>query len=200
MEYSPLLADLIAKFQVLPGVGKRTAQRMAFALLSGKRQAGIQLSESLGKAMREIKECSVCRNYSETDVCAVCSSERRKSSGVLCVVESPADVVAIENTACHQGTYFVLHGKISPLDGIGPSDVGIDLLEALLEKNSYHELIIALSPTVEGNMTSLYIAEIAERAGISVTRLSQGIPVGGEINNLDENTLSYSLANRKKFS
>jgi recombination protein RecR len=199
MQYSPLLEDLISKLQYLPGVGKKTAQRMAFALLGGDRRKGTALADAVSAAMTGIKRCSCCRNYSDEDVCPICSSVKRQSERVLCVVENPSDVAIIEQTGQFSGTYFVLHGKISPLEGIGPEEIGMDDLEALLQNHGYSEVIIALNSSVEGNMTSFMIAKIAQKYGVSVTTPSRGIPVGSELDTMDESTLTYSFTNRKNL-
>lgn len=199
MQYSPLLEDLISKLQYLPGVGKKTAQRMAFALLGGDRRRGEELAAAVNAAMSGIKRCSCCRNYSDEDICPICSSVKRQNEKVLCVVENPSDVAIIEQTGQFFGTYFVLHGKISPLEGIGPEDIGMDRLETLLSERKYTEVIIALNSSVEGNMTSFMITKLAQKYNISVTTPSRGIPVGSELDAMDESTLTYSFTNRKNI-
>jgi recombination protein RecR len=199
MQYSPLLEELISKLQYLPGVGKKTAQRMAFALLGGDRRRGEELAAAVNAAMSGIKRCSCCRNYSDEDICPICSSVKRQNEMVLCVVENPSDVAIIEQTGQFFGTYFVLHGKISPLEGIGPEDIGLDRLETLLSERKYTEVIIALNSSVEGNMTSFMITKLAQKYNISVTTPSRGIPVGSELDAMDESTLTYSFTNRKNI-
>lgn len=199
MQYSPLLEELISKLQYLPGVGKKTAQRMAFALLGGDRRRGEELAAAVNAAMSGIKRCSCCRNYSDEDICPICSSVKRQNEKVLCVVENPSDVAIIEQTGQFFGTYFVLHGKISPLEGIGPEDIGLDRLETLLSERKYTEVIIALNSSVEGNMTSFMITKLAQKYNISVTAPSRGIPVGSELDAMDESTLTYSFTNRKNI-
>ncbi len=199
MQYSPLLEELISKLQYLPGVGKKTAQRMAFALLGGDRRRGEELAAAVNAAMSGIKRCSCCRNYSDEDICPICSSVKRQNEMVLCVVENPSDVAIIEQTGQFFGTYFVLHGKISPLEGIGPEDIGLDRLETLLSERKYTEVSIALNSSVEGNMTSFMITKLAQKYNISVTTPSRGIPVGSELDAMDESTLTYSFTNRKNI-
>ncbi len=189
----------MVKLQYLPGVGKKTAQRMAFALLGQDRARGRELSDAIAKAMVGVKRCRCCRNYSDEEVCPICSSVKRQEQALLCIVENPSDVVIIEQTGQFNGTYFVLHGKISPIDGIGPEDVGMDQLEELFRSRSYKEVIVALNSSVEGNMTSFMIAKLAQRYNILVTTPSRGIPVGSEIDTMDEGTLTYSFTNRKNL-
>ena len=199
MQYSPLLADLLKNLQSLQGVGAKSAQRIAFNLLSKNRAKGIALANSLASAMTNIKECSCCRNFTEEELCPVCSSFKRRQERTICVVENPADVSAIEATSEYFGIYFVLHGKISPLDGIGPEELKLDQLEELIKRIECRELIIAINPSVDGSMTSFYIADLAKKHNVKVTTLAQGIPMGGEIDNMDQTTISYSFSNRKAF-
>ena len=197
-----LLSELIDELTCLPGVGKKSAQRMAYHLLDKNRQGGMQLSNSLNNAMQKIGNCLRCRDYTEQTECEICKNVKRDGS-VLCVVESPADVFAIESTANFSGKYFVLLGQLSPLDGIGPDEIGMPALSERLQQGEISEVIVATSSTVEGEATAHYIVQIARQAEksleditISVTRLAQGVPVGGELEYLDQSTLSLSLANR----
>lgn len=199
MQLSPLLDELIQALKCLPGVGPKTAQRMAFQLLERQRDDGLKLSQALSSAMEHIGHCSECRTFSEVETCKLCLSEARKESGQLCVVESPSDVMAIEQTGHFSGQYFVLMGHLSPIDGIGPDDLGLDILERRLEKNQVSELILATNPTVEGETTAHFIADIAKRYQVAVSRIAHGVPVGGELEYVDGTTLSHALTDRKSF-
>ncbi|CAG9001052.1 MAG: Recombination protein RecR [Candidatus Celerinatantimonas neptuna] len=200
MKYTPSLDRLIQAFQALPGVGPRSAQRMAFSLLEQKRTQAAELAEALSEALVNIGHCSQCRNFSEGDtLCPVCQSSKRQSGGLLCIVESPADVVAIEQTAQYSGLYFVLMGHLSPIDGIGPHEIGLDLLEHRLDEEPINELILATNPTVEGEATAYYIADLAKQRQIKVSRIAHGVPVGGELDNVDGTTLSHSFLGRQAF-
>lgn len=183
----------------LPGVGPKSAQRMAFSLLQRNRQRGLQLADVLGKAMTEIGHCRDCRTFTEEDVCAICENPRRQESGQICVVESPADIMAVEATGQFSGRYFVLMGHLSPLDGIGPSDIGLDMLEYRLQNESIAELILATNPTVEGEATAHYIAELCQAYQVPASRIAHGVPVGGELELVDGTTLSHSIAGRQKL-
>lgn len=183
----------------LPGVGPKSAQRMAFNLLQRNRQGGLQLADALTKAMTEIGHCKDCRTFTEDDICAVCANPRRQENGLICVVETPADIVAVEATGQFSGRYFVLMGHLSPLDGIGPSDIGLDVLEFRLQKERIVELILATNPTVEGEATAHYIAELCNEYGVTATRIAHGVPVGGELELVDGTTLSHSIAGRHKL-
>ncbi len=197
MNYTPLLADLIEALQCLPGVGNKSAQRMAFHLLERDRTGGERLAASLTAAVRDIGHCQRCRNFSATELCPICASERR-DAGLLCVVETPADVAAIEHSTGYSGRYFVLMGRLSPLDGIGPSEIGLDRLEALLGGGEVRELILATNPTVEGEATSHYVGELARAHAVRVMRIAQGVPLGGELEYLDSGTLSHAFAERRE--
>lgn len=198
MQYSPLLEQLIDALRCLPGVGTKSAQRMAFHLLERDRPGGRELAERLRAAMDRIGHCRYCRNFSEAEVCGICDNPRRDASQ-LCVVESPADVVALEQSAGYKGLYFVLMGHLSPLDGIGPAELGLDTLQARLDNNPVEELILATNTTVEGEATAHYIAEMAHAAGARVSRLAHGIPLGGELDLIDGGTLSHALSERKSI-
>ncbi|MGF1714172.1 recombination mediator RecR [Photobacterium chitinilyticum] len=199
MRTSPLLEQLMEALRCLPGVGPKSAQRMAFSLLQRNRQGGLQLADALGKAMTEIGHCQSCRTFTEEDVCAICANPRRQENGQICVVESPADIVAVESTGQFSGRYFVLMGHLSPLDGIGPSDIGLDTLEFRLQNEPITELILATNPTVEGEATAHYIAELCSEYDIPATRIAHGVPVGGELELVDGTTLSHSIAGRHKL-
>jgi len=199
MKPQSLLSELIDAFCCLPGVGKKSAQRMAYHLLDKNRQGGLLLSSHLQQSMRDIGNCSRCRDYTEVDECQICQNSRRDEA-ILCVVESPSDVVAIESTACFHGKFFVLLGQLSPLDGVGPNEIGMPLLAKRLAEGVVKEVIVATSSTIEGEATAHYIAQMTQQNvdnSIQVTRLAQGVPVGGELGYLDQSTLSLSLTNRK---
>ena len=195
---SPLIEQLIEAFQCLPGVGPRSAQRMAYQLLERNRQAGMHLSEALKQAMTEVKRCGRCRTFTEEAICQICSSTRRNQQQ-LCIVESPVDVLAIESTASYQGLYYVLMGHLSPLDGIGPEELGLHELEQRLNEETFEEVILATNPTVEGEATAHYIFELCQHADTQITRIAHGVPLGGELEYIDGGTLAHSLAGRQKF-
>ncbi|MGF1759411.1 recombination mediator RecR [Photobacterium sagamiensis] len=199
MRTSHLLEQLMEALRCLPGVGPKSAQRMAFNLLQRNRQGGLQLADALTRAMTEIGHCKDCRTFTEDDVCALCANPRRQENGQICVVETPADIVAVEATGQFSGRYFVLMGHLSPLDGIGPSDIGLDVLEFRLQKEQIAELILATNPTVEGEATAHYIAELCNEYDVTATRIAHGVPVGGELELVDGTTLSHSIAGRHKL-
>ena len=196
MAYSPLIDQLINSLRCLPGVGAKSAQRMAFQLLERDRQGGMLLSEALAEAMRKVGHCSECRNLTEQPRCAICSSASRDDK-LLCVVGSPADVVAIEHSASFKGRYFVLQGHLSPLDGLGPEEIGIPQLMERLQESEVEELIIATNPTVEGEATAHFIVEQVRPMAIEVTRIAHGVPLGGELEYVDGSTLTHAFNGRK---
>lgn len=199
MAFSPLLEHLIHALQMLPGIGPKSAQRIAFSLLEGNRRAAKQLVSALGEALEHIGRCSRCQTLSETEICQICSDSRRDSQ-LLAIVESPADVMAFEAGTGFQGLYFVLMGHLSPIDGIGPEELGLPLLAQRLQEDAeLHEIIIATNPTVEGEATAHYISELVKADApklIKVSRLAHGIPVGGELEYIDGSTLAYALRGR----
>ena len=197
--HTPLLQQLIDALRILPGVGPKSAQRMAFALLERNRDAGLQLGAALTAAMTHVGHCQQCRTFCETDLCRICSDPKRAAAGLLCVVGSAADQLAIEQTGQFNGLYFVLQGYLSPLDGIGPHDLGLDKLQQQLQGGLVKELILATNPTVEGDATAFYIAELCNKFQVSVSRIAQGIPVGGELEFVDGTTLSHAFSGRKAF-
>lgn len=196
MEQSPLVSRLIETLRCLPGVGPKSAQRMTYHLLEQDRDGAVRLAEALQAAAREVGHCQRCRTFTEAELCPVCASERR-DRGVVCVVESPADVQALEQATDYQGRYFVLHGHLSPLDGVGPEDLGLDLLARQMDGGEVKEVILAISPTVEGEATTHYIAELVHGRGVRVTRIAHGVPLGGELDYVDGNTLSHAFAGRR---
>jgi len=187
--FSPLIDELMQSLRVLPGVGPKSAQRMAMYLLEHNKDGALRLSEALVNAVSGVKQCATCRTLTEQEQCRICLSAKRDAQ-VVCVVESPADVIAFEQAGVFNGRYFVLHGHLSPIDGVGPRDLGIDLLEAQLREGGITELVLATNATVEGEATCHYIAEIARSAKVTVSRLAQGVPLGGE--------LEYKQAIKKK--
>ncbi|PKF51006.1 recombination mediator RecR [Enterovibrio nigricans] len=199
MRTSQLLEQLMEALRCLPGVGPKSAQRMAFHLLQRNRQGGVKLSESLLAAMTDIGHCDKCRTFTEEEVCAICANSRRQENGQICVVESPADIAAIEATGQYSGRYFVLMGHLSPLDGIGPSDIGLDVLEKRLASESIAELILATNPTVEGEATAHYISELCAEHDVVASRIAHGVPMGGELELVDGTTLSHSIIGRHRL-
>lgn len=193
--YSPRLTRLIDALRRLPGVGPKSAQRMAFHLLERERDGARQLSLAIGEALDGIGRCPSCRMFCEDESCRYCSAQRA-SGGQLCVVEGPADLVAIEHNTPYRGRYFVLMGRLSPLDGIGPDELGLPRLAALLEEGWVRELIVATNPTVEGEATAYYLAEMAKARGIKVSRIAHGVPMGGELEFVDAGTLAHALSGR----
>jgi len=193
--FSGRLGRLIDSLRILPGVGPKSAQRMAFYLLEHNRSGALALAEAIRDAIEHIGHCQRCRMLSETELCQYCRSDRRDQE-LICVVETPADVMAIENAGFYQGRYFVLMGHLSPLDGIGPDELGLPLLAEQLSTD-VREVIIATNPTVEGEATAHYIAELAQARGITATRIAHGIPVGGELEYADGSTLSRAFSGRR---
>ena len=193
-----LLGRLIEAFQCLPGVGPKSAQRMALHVLERNREGGRHLAEVLGDAVDRIGRCRECRDLTEHDICSICASARRDRS-LLCVVESPVDVLAIEHATAYRGLYFVLLGRLSPLDGIGPAELGLDRLEARLGESPPEELIIATNPTVEGETTAYYLHRMAQAHGISVSRIAHGVPLGGELEYTDQSTLAHAFGSRLAY-
>lgn len=198
MSQSPLLLQLIEALRCLPGVGPKSAQRMAFHLLERDRKGASTLSVALQQAVENIGHCSQCRTLSETEICSYCSDTRRNDE-LLCIVETPVDVLAINQATDFNGRYFVLMGHLSPLDGIGPSELGLDLLEARLKEGHIKELILATNPTVEGETTAHYISEMAAEYAVEASRLAHGIPLGGELEYIDGGTLAHAFSGRRKL-
>jgi recombination protein RecR len=199
MIYPPSLIRLIEALRCLPGVGPKSAQRMAFHLLEKDRNAAGLLADALQKAVVGVGRCQRCRMFADAELCPICANASR-DSGTLCVVESPADVAAIEQSGSFRGTYFVLMGHLSPLDGIGPDELGFAQLEALLADGSVTEAILATSTTVEGDATAHVIAEIASRHNVKSSRIAHGVPIGGELEYVDGGTLAHALAGRRTLT
>jgi len=198
MSESSLLNDLVSAFKCLPSVGARTAQRMAFHLLEHDREKGLKLANAMRNAIENIGHCKKCRTLTEHEICKICSDQRRNPE-TLCVIENPSDVLAVEQATAYRGYYFVLMGKLSPLDGIGPEDIGLDLLEKRLQNEPIEELILATNPTVEGEVTAHYISEIANKYNVKTTRIAHGVPVGGELDYVDSSTLSHAFDGRRDY-
>ena len=199
MRSSSLLEDLMQALQCLPSVGPKSAQRMVYHLLDKNRQGALKLSHLLERSVNEIGHCKQCRTFTEQDYCAICSNNKRNENSMICIVEMPVDVLALEQTALFSGTYFVLMGHLSPLDGVGPEQLGLDLLESRLASGKITEIILATNPTVEGEATAYYIAEMAKKFAIKVSRIAHGVPVGGELEFVDSTTLSHSFSGRTEI-
>lgn len=195
MSASPLLDQLVEALRVLPGVGQKSAQRMALHLLERNREGGRRLGSVLGEAMQKIGNCERCRTHSEEPVCPLCRSPARDAE-LLCAVESPADLAAIEQATGYRGRYFVLLGRLSPLDGLGPRELGLDRLGERLAEGEVREMIIATNPTVEGEATAHYLAQLARQHGVRPSRLAHGVPLGGELEFLDRGTLAHAFGMR----
>ena len=193
-----LLEQLIEALRVLPGVGQKTAQRMAYQLLEREREGGKRLADVLGTALERIGHCARCRDFTETEVCPICASASRDQH-LLCAVESPADRLAIEQATGYRGLYFILQGRLSPLDGIGPRELGLDALADRLSAGEITELIIATNPTVEGEATAHYLAQLARQHGVQPSRLTHGVPLGGELEYVDRGTLSHAFGTRSEM-
>jgi len=196
MTFAPALEQLIGALRCLPGVGEKSAQRMAFHVLERDREGGRTLAQALTTALERIAHCRECRMFCEGDLCTYCSSSTR-DPGQICVVETPADVMAIERNTDFRGRYFVLMGHLSPIDGIGPDELGLDVLCRRLESADVRELILATGSTVEGEATAQYVAELAQQRNVAVTRIAHGVPVGGELEFVDAGTLSQAMAGRR---
>ncbi len=193
--YSPRLNGLIEALRKLPGVGPKSAQRMAFHLLDRDRLAAEKLGKAIGEALSGIGRCKTCRMFCEEDGCRYCTSSRT-ATGQLCVVETPADLMALDSGTAFHGRYFVLMGRLSPLDGIGPEELGLSTLQSVMDDGDLQEMIIATNPTVEGEATAYYLAEMAKASGLKVSRIAHGVPMGGELEYVDSGTLSQALTGR----
>ena len=194
-----LIDELISSLQVLPGVGPKSAQRIALQVLQRDQKGGQRLSNALREAIEKVGRCQRCRNLTELEICQICTDERRDRS-LLCVVESPADVLAIDFAGGFKGTYFVLNGRLSPIEGIGPKEMEIDRLESLVYSESLKEVVIATNPTMEGEATATYIAGVLQDKVGLISRIAHGVPLGGEIEYTDGGTLSHAIARRRDLS
>ena len=193
-----LLAQLIQSFKILPGIGEKSAQRMAFYLLEKNREGGNNLAKLISTSMEQIRNCSTCRNLTEEVECEICSNEKRDKN-LLCVVENPTDVIAIESSGSFKGKYFVLMGRLSPIDGITPENLGIPMLIERINNSDIKEIIIATSPTIEGDATSFYINDQIKDETVLVSRIAYGVPMGGELEYVDNTTLSRAIQGRRKL-
>lgn len=196
MHKKGLLGQLIQSLCCLPGVGPKSAQRMAFHLLQRDRNGAKLLAETLLRAVQDIGYCQQCRTLTEDSLCGICADNTRDSS-ILCIVESPADVWVIDQATGFKGHYFVLHGRLSPLDGLGPDELGLDLLEQRLAAGAIKELILATNSTVEGEATAYFIGELAKKQQVPASRIAHGVPMGGELEFIDSGTLSHAFNGRK---
>ena len=199
MSSSPSLTALVNALKCLPGVGQKSAQRMALYLIERDQDGAARIANATLTALEKVRHCKQCRNFSDTDLCEICSSQKRNATS-LCIVETPADVLAIEASAAFQGLYFVLLGRLSPLDGIGPDQLGLDILEQQLNEGVIEEIILATSATVEGDITAQFVADIARKFTIKTSRLARGIPLGGELEYVDSGTLSRALSGRQEYN
>lgn len=198
MSFSPLIRQLIDALRILPGVGQKTAQRTALHLLERDRSGALRLAQALTQAMEGVGYCQRCRTLSEEEVCTLCRDERRDDS-LLCVVEGPMDVYAVEQTG-YRGRYFVLKGHLSPLDGLGPESIGVPELLKRIDEGRFSEVILATNPTVEGEATAHYIAQLLANKSLVTSRIAHGMPLGGELELVDGGTLAHALAGRRPIS
>ena len=196
MKFSPALQSLIDALRILPGVGPKSAQRMSLQLLERDREGALALANALENAVQRIGHCQRCRNFTELDVCELCGDLKRDAATV-CVVETPADVLAIEHSGSFRGLYFVLMGHLSPIDGIGPADIGLDVFQERVVQEGITEVILATNPTVEGEATAYYLTEMLLPLGVSVSRIAHGVPLGGELEFVDGSTLAHALTGRR---
>ena len=197
MNEIPVLEALKQALRRLPGVGPKSAQRMAFHLLERDRDGARMIAQTLTNALERVVQCRRCNNFSEAELCAICSSARRDGS-MLGVVESPADLISLDQSGAYNGMYFVLMGRLSPLDGIGPEELNLHRLEALLDQNEIKEVVLATNPTVEGEATAQYVTDLVRRRNIRATRIAYGVPVGGELEYTDRSTLARALSGRRE--
>ena len=199
MKFSPALENMIDALRCLPGVGPKSAQRMTLHLLERDRDGATTLAEALATAVERVDHCSRCRNFTELEVCEICIDTRRDSK-IICVVETPADVLAIEESGGFNGIYFVLMGHLSPIDGIGPAEIGLDAFHQRVVDEEIGEVILATNPTVEGEATAYYLTDMLQSEGVAVTRIAHGVPLGGELEYVDGSTLAHALTGRRAVS
>lgn len=196
MKLSPALQNLTDALRCLPGVGPKSAQRMTLHLLERDREGARALALALGEAVDKVGHCKLCRNFTELEVCEICSDARRDGT-LVCVVETPADVFAIEQSASFRGLYYVLMGHLSPIDGIGPEEIGLDQFKQRVIDDGVEEVILATNPTVEGEATAYYLTEMLLPVGVRVSRIAHGVPLGGELEYVDGSTLAHALSGRR---
>jgi recombination protein RecR len=198
-QFSPLIRKLVESLTILPGVGPKSAQRMAMHLLERDRKGAARLLADLQAALEKVGHCESCRNLTEQPVCSICTDEKR-SGKQICVVENPADVHAIEQTNSYHGHYFVLFGRLSPIDGIGPAELGLELLRKAVADKTCEEIILATNPTVEGEATAQFIRQMFAKQTITISRIAHGVPLGGELEFVDGGTLAHAFAGRKQVN
>jgi recombination protein RecR len=196
MKFSPALEELMEALRCLPGVGPKSAQRMTLHLLERDREGAGQLASALSQAVERIDHCSRCRNFTELDICEICSDPRRDAT-TICVVESPADVLAVELSGSFRGIYFVLMGHLSPIDGIGPAEIGLDRFQQRVIEEGIAEVILATNPTVEGEATAYYLTDMLQPQGVRISRIAHGVPLGGELEYVDGSTLAHAFSGRR---
>jgi recombination protein RecR len=196
MKFSPALQNLMDALRCLPGVGPKSAQRMTLHLLERDREGATALAEALAGAVERVDHCTRCRNFTELEVCEICEDPRRDGS-VICVVETPADVLAIEESGGFNGIYFVLMGHLSPIDGIGPAEIGLEKFHQRVVDEGIAEVILATNPTVEGEATAYYLTDMLQSQGVTVSRIAHGVPLGGELEYVDGSTLAHALSGRR---
>ena len=196
--FSPLVEQLISALRVLPSVGPKSAQRMALYLLERDREGALALSQALAQAASQVGRCEKCRTFTEQPTCTLCLHSKRNQRQI-CVVETPADVLALEQTGIFSGVYFVLHGRLSPLDGLGPSEIGMDTLAQRLQSEDIEEVIVATNPTLEGEATAHYLAQLCKSHCVKISRIAHGVPIGGELEYIDGGTLAHALSSRREL-
>ncbi len=196
MKFSPSLANLIDALRALPGVGPKSAQRMTLHLLERDRDGALALAAALETAVAKIDHCSRCRNFTELEICEICSDPRRDHK-TICVLETPADVLAVEQSGSFRGLYFVLMGHLSPIDGIGPREIGLDAFQQRVLDEGISEVILATNPTVEGEATAYYLTDMLLPHGVRVSRIAHGVPLGGELEYVDGSTLAHAFSGRR---
>lgn len=196
MKFSPALQELMEALRCLPGVGPKSAQRMTLHLLERDREGASALAAALQAAVDRVDHCTRCRNFTELDICEICSDPRRDDA-TICVVETPADVLAVEQSGSFRGIYFVLMGHLSPIDGIGPEEIGLDKFQRRVVDEGISEVILATNPTVEGEATAYYLSDVLQREGVKVSRIAHGVPLGGELEYVDGSTLAHAFSGRR---
>jgi len=196
MKFSPALEELIEALRCLPGVGPKSAQRMTLHLLERNREGAAVLATALQQAVERVDHCSRCRNFTELDVCEICADPRRDAA-TICVVETPGDVLAVEQSGSFRGIYFVLMGHLSPIDGIGPAEIGLEKFHRRVLDEGITEVILATNPTVEGEATAYYLTDMLGPEGVKVSRIAHGVPLGGELEYVDGSTLAHALSGRR---
>jgi recombination protein RecR len=196
VKFSPSLTNLMEALRCLPGVGPKSAQRMSLHLLERDREGAGVLAQALLEAIEKVGHCARCRNFTELEICEICSDARRDTT-MVCVVETPADVLAVEQSVSFRGIYFVLMGHLSPIDGIGPAEIGLDMFQERVRQEGIKEVILATNPTVEGEATAYYLTDMLQGDGVKVSRIAHGVPLGGELEYVDGSTLAHAFAGRQ---